>query len=135
MANTEIKNARAPDEVRPFEGKGHIDVMKLQELSVARAIFEPGWKWSNNVKPIMGTKSCEVAHFGYCVSGRMHVKMDDGKEYDIGPGDFFRIEPGHDAWVVGDQAVEMVDFAGDEHQYAKRREAARKHAPEARPSK
>jgi hypothetical protein len=129
MAKPEVRNPKAPDEVRPFQGKGHLDVIQLHDFTVGRAIFEPGWKWSENVKPIAGTKSCEVAHLGYCVTGHMKVKMDDGQEVDIGPGDFFHIEPGHDAWVVGDQKVEMLDFSG-EQQYAKRRESAKKEAPQ-----
>ena len=77
-----------------------------------RAIFEPGWKWSESVKPIAGTDSCQVAHMGYQISGRMKVRMDDGSEQEFGPGDAGVIPPGHDAWVVGDEPVVFIDFQG-----------------------
>ena len=78
MAAVEVKNFESPDETRRFEGKGQADVVKLAGRPVARAVFEPGWKWSNNLKPIAGTDSCQVSHLGYCVSGRMKIYMDDG---------------------------------------------------------
>jgi hypothetical protein len=86
---------------------------------VARGVFEPGWKWSTNLKPIAGTDSCEVSHLGYCVSGRMRILMDDGGDYEIGPGEVAAIPPGHDAEVVGDEACVWVDF-GEISEYAKR---------------
>ena len=115
----EVKNLNSPDETRPFEGKGKADVSNLGGKAVGRAVFEPGWKWSDNVKPIAGTDSCEVAHLGYCMSGHMRVRMDDGSEADIGPGDVFAIPPGHDAEIVGEESCVMLDFGrfGD---YAKR---------------
>ena len=114
----EVKNVDSPDEVRPFEGKGKVDAVQVAGQTVGRGTFEPGWKWSNNVKPIAGTDSCEVSHLGYVISGRMSVKMDDGSESEIGPGDVVAIPPGHDAEVVGDEACVMVDF-GEISQYAK----------------
>ena len=74
--------------------------------------FEPGWRWSESVGPIAGTKSCEVHHNGYCVQGRMRVRMDDGAEQEVGPGDVFVLPPGHDAWVVGEEPCVVYDFAG-----------------------
>lgn len=114
----QVKRGAAPDESRPFKAHGHVDVHKLGEGAVMHGVFEPGWKWSNDVKPIAGTKSCQTAHLGFVVSGRMRIRMDDGQEEELGPGDFAKIEPGHDAWVVGDEPCVMVDFGGVEA-YAK----------------
>ncbi|HEY8640648.1 MAG TPA: cupin domain-containing protein [Solirubrobacterales bacterium] len=119
MASIEIKNFDSPDEVRPFEGKGKAEVVNIGGQVVGRGTFEPGWKWSDNVKPIAGTDSCQVAHLAYVVSGRMRVHMDDGSEAEVGPGDVVAIPPGHDAEIVGDEACVMHDF-GEFGDYAKR---------------
>jgi uncharacterized protein YjlB len=119
VASAEVKNFDSPDETRPFEGKGRADVVELAGQPVGRAVFEPGWRWSNNVKPIAQTDSCQVSHLGYCISGRMKVYMDDGSEIEIGRGDVFVIPPGHDAEVIGDEACVHVDF-GHFGEYAKR---------------
>ncbi len=118
MAGIEVKNVNAPDEVRAFAGKGHTNVLNLGGHPVLYGTFEPGWRWSENVKPIAGTDACEATHLIYCVSGRMKVVMNDGAEGEIGPGDVMAIDPGHDAWVVGDEACVAVDFGGYA-QYAK----------------
>ena len=117
--HVEAKSFDAPDEVRPFEGHGHADVVMVGGHAVARGTFEPGWRWSTDLKPIAGTESCEVSHLGYCISGRMRVRMDDGSESEVGPGQAVAIPPGHDAEVVGDEACVMVDF-GEIAEYAKR---------------
>jgi quercetin dioxygenase-like cupin family protein len=110
----------APEEVRPFEdGMGRLELVNLQSGPVGRATFEPGWQWSKHVKPIAKTDSCQGAHLGYYVSGRMHVVMDDGEEMDFGPGDFSIIPPGHDAWIVGDEPCVVIDWQGFTD-YAKR---------------
>lgn len=122
MATTvtcEVKRFDRPDETRPFEGHGKADVVELAGQVVGRGEFEPGWRWSQDVKPIAGTDSCQVAHLGYCLSGRMRVHMDDGSERDIGPGDAFAIAPGHDAEVLGDETCVLLDF-GEFGEYAKR---------------
>jgi uncharacterized cupin superfamily protein len=119
MASVEVKSFDSPDETRPFEGKGQAEVVQLAGQAVARATFEPGWKWSSNVKPIAQTDSCEVSHLGYCVSGRMKVYMDDGSEQEIGPGQAAAIPPGHDAEIVGDEPCVWLDF-GEISDYAKR---------------
>ena len=119
MAEAEVKSFDAPDETRPFEGKGQAHVVHLAGRDIGRGTFEPGWKWSNNVKPIAQTDSCQVSHLGYVLSGRMKVSMDDGSEAEVGPGDVFALPPGHDAEVVGDEPCEMVDF-GEFGDYAKR---------------
>jgi uncharacterized cupin superfamily protein len=119
MAQIEVKNFDSPDETRPFEGKGKADVLQLAGHTVGRGVFEAGWKWSTNVKPIAGTDSCQVSHLGYCLSGRMKVQMDDGSEQEIGPGDAFAIPPGHDAEIVSDEDCVCLDF-GEFGDYAKR---------------
>lgn len=118
MAAVEVKSFESPDETRPFEGRGKADMVNLAGHTVGRGVFEPGWKWSENVKPIAGTDSCEVSHLGYCISGRMVIHMDDGSDAEVGPGDAVAIPPGHDAEVIGDEACVMVDF-GEIGDYAK----------------
>jgi len=118
MASAEVKNFDSPDETRPFEGKGEAYLVKVGGHDVGKAVFEPGWKWSNNVKPIAKTDSCEVSHLGYCISGRMKVYMDDGSAIEVGPGDVIAIPPGHDAEIVGDEPYVGLDF-GEFGEYAK----------------
>ena len=112
MADTEIKNFDSPDEVREFEGKGRAKVVTVAGQVVGRGTFEPGWKWSENVKPIAQTDSCQAHHVGYCVSGAMTVHMNDGTTLEIGAGDVFEIPPGHDAEVTGNEACVQLDFSG-----------------------
>jgi len=113
----EAKNLDTPDEKRSFE-HGEMHVVTVAGATIGRATFRPGWKWSNDVKPIAGTDSCQAGHTGYVISGRMHVKMDDGTEAEAGPGDGVVISPGHDAWVVGDEPCVMLDWSGSAN-YAK----------------
>jgi uncharacterized cupin superfamily protein len=119
MAGLDVKNFDSPDEVREFEGNGRADVVQVAGQTVGRGTFEPGWRWSANVKPIAGTDSCEVSHLGYVLSGRMRVFMDDGSEGECGPGDVVAIPPGHDAETLGDEPCVVVDF-GEFGDYAKR---------------
>ena len=92
--------------------KGRLEIVQLGDLTVGRAIFEPGWKWSEHVKPIAGTASCQAPYNGYILSGHLKIVMDDGTETDGGPGDAVVVAPGHDAWVVGTEACVMLDFSG-----------------------
>ncbi|MFB4312728.1 cupin domain-containing protein [Actinomadura sp. 21ATH] len=119
MATIEIKSFRQPDETRKFEGNGQADVVTMAGRPVARGTFEPGWRWSDNVRPIAGTDLCEVSHLGYCLSGRMRVRMSDGAQEEVGAGDVVAIPPGHDAEVVGDEPCVLLDF-GEIAEYAKR---------------
>lgn len=113
-----VKSIDKPDERRDFP-RGHIEVLNLPGLTFGASTFEPGWRWSESLKDVVKTPSCRVSHEGYCVQGRMRVRMDDGAESEIGPGDVFVIEPGHDAWTVGDEACVLYDFAGGAEKYAK----------------
>ena len=108
---TELKVLGKPDETRSFE-KGKLDVFNAGGAVIGRARFEPGWKWSECVKPIAKTESCQAPHTGYQIKGTMHVVFDDGSSCDIKAGEAFYLPPGHDAWVVGQEAVEALDFTG-----------------------
>lgn len=119
MAGVAVKNTNAPDETRSLGGKGEGRVLDIGGHVVLYGSFEPGWRWSEHIKPIAGTDSCQATHLLYVLSGRMKIVMDDGSEGEVGPGDFASIEPGHDAWVVGDESCVAVDFGGYA-QYAKR---------------
>jgi len=109
MAGIETKGFDSPDETRTPE-KTKVDVVKLGTTTAARFTFEPGWKWLECVKPVAGTASCQVLHVGVVDSGRLHVTHEDGTEAEVGPGDAFVIEPGHDAWVVGDETFVSFEF-------------------------
>jgi hypothetical protein len=107
----QAKSLDTPDEKRSFE-HGDIQLVNISGATVGRATFQPGWRWSNDVKPIAGTDSCQAAHTGYVISGRMHIVMDDGSEADAGPGDAVVISAGHDAWILGDEPCVMLDWSG-----------------------
>jgi hypothetical protein len=111
MATAVLKHLREPDEVRTFE-KGRLELVKVNGGTVGRLTLEPGWRWSTHVKKIAGTELCEAPHFQYQVSGKIHVKMADGTELDSGPGDVTLLPSGHDAWVVGNEPVVLIDWNG-----------------------
>jgi hypothetical protein len=100
-----------PDDVRQFP-QGRVELIDIGGASVARATFEPGWRWSTSVQPLVGTRLCEAPHFQYHVSGTLRVQMDDGTQFDCRPGDFSSLPSGHDAWVIGDEPVVVIDFQG-----------------------
>lgn len=112
------KSFDLPDEVRKFE-KGSLEVLNLGEHTVARATFSPGWRWSEDVKPIAQTALCEVEHLAYVLSGRMTVRMNDGSQAEFAAGDIMAVKPHHDAWVLGSEPCVIIDFAGAAN-YAKR---------------
>jgi quercetin dioxygenase-like cupin family protein len=110
-AHVASKSFAKPDETRQFE-KGKVEVVHVGGTTLARATFEPGWKWSSHVKPIAKTNSCMAAHFGYQISGTLVTRMDDGAETTSKAGDVVNIPPGHDAWVSGNEKVVVLDFMG-----------------------
>jgi hypothetical protein len=109
--SAELKAFAKPDEVREFP-KGRVEIVKVGGAAIGRATFQPGWRWSTSVQPIAKTKSCEAPHFQYHVSGVLRVRMDDGSEFECRAGDVSRLASGHDAWVVGNEPVVIVDFQG-----------------------
>jgi len=111
MDKAQLKSFGKPDEVREFPN-GRLELMKVGGVTIGRAIFEPGWRWSTSVQPLAKTKSCEAPHFQYHVSGVLKVIMDDGTEYECKPGDVSLLPSGHDAWVVGKEPVVVVDWQG-----------------------
>ena len=113
MTGPEVRNLSDPDQTLAME-RGKIEVVNINGGAVGRATFEPGWKWSVHEKPVVGATGayCEVPHLVYVVSGQLHIVQADGSEFDLRAGDVATIPPGHDGWVVGDQAAVMFDFAG-----------------------
>ena len=111
MMKMQKKSMKSPDETRNFP-KGKVELVNIEGVSFGLATFEPGWKWSQSVKPIVKTESCQAPHTNYHLSGRLHVVMNDGTEYEFGPGDIGVVPPGHDAWVVGNEPVVALDITG-----------------------
>jgi hypothetical protein len=99
-----------PDETRTFD-HGRVDIVRVGPSTIAQLSLEPGWHWSKDVKPLAGTDTCQARHVGFMESGRLHVMMEDGTEMDIGPGETYVIEPGHDAKVVGNEPIVALEFA------------------------
>ena len=118
MADIEVKHFGSPEEKRPFVDKGEAHVVHLGDTTVIKGTFNPGWHWKEHLGPIAGTETCQSPHLLYVLSGRMGLRMDDGGEAEVGPDDAVRIDPGHDAWVVGDVPCVVVDF-GIAPSYAK----------------
>jgi quercetin dioxygenase-like cupin family protein len=114
---TEQRDFAQPDEVRTFP-LGRADILKVGGAEIGRLVFQPGWRWSEHVKPIAGTESCEAPHFQYHVAGTLRIRMDDGSEFDATPGQVTSLPSGHDAWVVGDEDVVVIDWYGAS-EYAK----------------
>lgn len=106
-----LRRFESPDATRRFE-KGVFEIIRLGGMTIGRARYEPGWKWSKHVGPTAGTRSCQVEHVGLVLSGRCKVAMDDGREIDLKPGDLFAVTPGHDSWVVGSEPYESLHFLG-----------------------
>ncbi len=113
----ERKNFAAPDETRAFE-LGQVDLLRIGGSEIGRLTLQPGWRWSDHVRPIAGTDLCEAPHFQYHVAGVLRIEMADGSRVDAGPGDVTALPHGHDAWVVGDEPVVVVDWWGASN-YAK----------------
>jgi hypothetical protein len=111
MEKAQMKSFNKPDAIREFP-KGRLELIKIGGITLGRAIFEPGWRWSTSVQPIAKTKSCEAPHFQYHVSGTLKVVMDDGTQLECKAGDVSMLPSGHDAWVFGDEPVIVMDFQG-----------------------
>jgi mannose-6-phosphate isomerase-like protein (cupin superfamily) len=118
MAGAESRDFSSPDETRRAE-KTTVELVNLAGGQIGRYTFQPGWRWSECIKPVVNTESCQVEHIGYVVSGTLHVKHDDGTELDVKPGEVYRIAPGHDAWNPGQEPAVFVEFQGAAH-YAQR---------------
>jgi class 3 adenylate cyclase len=103
------KSFASPDQVRTFP-TGRMEIVTLDEMAVGRFVFRPGWRWSKDVAPIAGTSLCQHRHVGYTISGALEVQMQDGTKLVIGPGEAYEIPPGHDAWVLGDEPWDSVEF-------------------------
>jgi quercetin dioxygenase-like cupin family protein len=117
MDELRLERFDSPDDVREFE-RGRFELIRIGGMTVGRATYEPGWKWSEHVGPTAGTESCQVEHVGLVISGQAAVRMDDGTERVMAPGDLFHVPPGHDSWVVGDEPYVSLHFLGAD-EYAK----------------
>ena len=113
MSSVVVKSLDQPDERRAPSERGAIELVTLGDVTVGRAVFQPGWRWSTDIKPAAGTELCQVTHVGYVISGREGVRMADGTEVELGPGDAFVIGAGHDAWVIGSEPCVTLDFSGN----------------------
>jgi hypothetical protein len=111
MAKMQSKNLSKPDETKLFD-KCKIELATLGGVTFGRGTLQPGWKWSTCIKPVAKTQSCQAPHLQYHVSGRLAVLMDDGTQQEFGPGDISLLPPGHDAWVVGNEPVQVIDISG-----------------------
>ncbi|MGH9282191.1 MAG: cupin domain-containing protein [Acidimicrobiales bacterium] len=118
MESIQSKSIDQPDVRREFD-KGYVELLSLGDVTFSRATFQPGWRWSECVKPLVKTDSCQVHHTTYVVSGHLHIEHGDGAVLDAVPGTLCIIAPGHDAWVVGDEPVVAVDFDEAGRDYAK----------------
>src|SRR4030081_2480448 len=117
MAKAEQKEFSRPDETRTFE-RGRVDLVSIGGSQIGRLTLEPGWRWRDHVKPIAATELCEAPHFQFHAAGTLHILMADGTEFDAGPGQVTALPQGHDAWVVVDEPVVLVDWWGASN-YAK----------------
>jgi quercetin dioxygenase-like cupin family protein len=114
VADCVLRRFEAPDETRTFD-RGQFELVRIAGITLGRARYEPGWKWSTHVAPVVGTRSCQIAHLGIVLEGRAMVRMDEGKEFELKPGDIFQIAPGHDSWVLGSSPYVSIHFVGAEH--------------------
>jgi hypothetical protein len=111
MSAAERKTFDRPDETREFE-RGTLELVDVAGAQIGRLVLQPGWRWSDHVKPIAGTDWCEAPHFQYHVAGTLRIRMADGAELDAVPGDVTALPSGHDAWVVGDEPAVIIDWWG-----------------------
>ncbi len=118
MSGTEVNDFSSPDEVRRPDPTVTVEVARLDAGEIGRYTFQPGWRWSEHIKPVVGGTSCQVEHLGFVVSGRMGIQTADGTTAEVLAGSVYHIAPGHDGWVIGDEPVVVVEFQGA-HTYAK----------------
>jgi hypothetical protein len=109
MSDLQAQSFDTPNDTMTFD-HGQAEVVTVAGQTLLRFTFHPGWRWSEAVKPMAGTESCQTHHVGYAMAGHLHVRMDDGVEQDIRAGDAYNIPPGHDGWVVGDETYRSVEF-------------------------
>ena len=109
MATIEKKSLNQPEQTKQI-GRVKVEVITMGGLNFQRDTAQPGWRWSEDVKPVVKTESCQVNHLLYVISGKLGVRMDDGKEMEFKPGDMGLIPPGHDGWTVGDKPVVWLEF-------------------------
>jgi mannose-6-phosphate isomerase-like protein (cupin superfamily) len=114
MDKAQIKSMNQPYEVRDFN-HGRVELVHMSVGTIGRYVLEPGWRWADAVKPIAKTELCEAQHYQYVVSGRLGVRMSDGEEFELKAGDVSFLPPGHDSWVIGNESVVIVDWAGAVH--------------------
>ncbi|HUP82598.1 MAG TPA: adenylate/guanylate cyclase domain-containing protein [Candidatus Limnocylindria bacterium] len=122
MAKLQKRSLNTPDEVRPV-GRGRLEVVSIDDAAFGRIVYQPGWRWTTDVRAIAGTDLCEIHHMGYVISGQLHTEMRDGSTMEAVAGDIFEIPPGHDAWVVGDEPWVSIDWRGRRH-FAAQRDAS-----------
>jgi hypothetical protein len=113
MANYEVKSMSKSGEIKEMK-RAKLEAVSIGEAKVARFVLKKGWKWSTDIKPLVNTEWCEAPHFQYQISGRLHMKLRDGTEFEIGPGDVSSVPPGHDAWVIGDEPAIGIEWTATE---------------------
>lgn len=114
MTNLSLAKFEKPDEVRTFD-KGKFELVRIAGMTVGRATYDPGWKWSDHVGKALGKARCDVEHVGLVISGRAAVAMDDGRVIEVEAGDLFHIGPGHDSWVIGNERYVSLHLMGASH--------------------
>jgi quercetin dioxygenase-like cupin family protein len=105
------KNFEKPDETQT-PPNARIENIRIGDMTVSKQTYQPGWQWSKHIKPIVGTNSCQVHHFGVLLSGRLGARANDGQEIEFGPGDVADIPPGHNGWVIGNEPAVFYAFIG-----------------------
>ena len=112
MAGIEINDFSSPDEVRRPDPTVAVEVVKMTPGEIGRYTFQPGWRWSEHIKPVVGGTACQTEHIGYLVTGTMGIETADGTMAEVRAGSVYHIDPGHDGWVIGDEPVVVIEFQG-----------------------
>ena len=119
MAGIEINDFSSPDEIRRPDPTVNVEVVKMADGEIGRYTFQPGWRWSEHIKPVVGGTACQTEHLGYVVTGTMGIQTADGTAAEVNAGEVYHIAPGHDGWVIGDESLVVIEFQGA-HTYATR---------------